>query len=301
MFKTLETRCPKCANTAFRPSRWRSHDEKKLHPGTQAVRCVACGQRFFAPTRNQRMIWPVVAAVSLLTIALAGMALMLWSLNADRTPTDFGPVQTARAAAPAVPDSTIEAAEQGDPEAEFRLGKNLLGDQAADKQQIERGHYWLNRAIEHEHTGAMVHLGRMYRSGVGALQNFSKATQLFRLAADLGDAEAMVELGRLYRDGVGLEADNVLAYVWFNRAASLRNDEATRERMAVSHRLKPDELIRAQEISDQPFGSTSVPTANTAEAPGDAAPGDAAPASPQTARGEAKADENAANKDKPAS
>ena len=296
MFKTLETRCPKCANTVFRPSRWRSHDEKKLHPGTQAVRCAACGQRFFAPTRNERMIWPVVAAASLLTIALAGAGIMIWSLNSESEPGEFGIVQPARTVAPSIPDSTIEAAEQGDPEAEFRLGKNLLGDQAADKQQIERGHYWLNRAIEHEHTGAMVHLGRMYRSGVGALQNFSKATQLFRLAADLGDAEAMVELGRLYRDGVGLEADNVLAYVWFNRAASLRNDEATRERMAVSHRLKPDELIRAQEISDQPFGSTSVPTTSAEDAPGDAAP-----ASPQTARGEAKADENAANKDKPAS
>ena len=300
MFKTLETRCPKCANTAFRPSRWRSHDEKKLHPGTQAVRCVACGQRFFAPTRNQRMIWPVVAAVSLLTIALAGMALMIWSLNADRTPTHFGPVQTARAAAPAVPDSTIEAAEQGDPEAEFRLGKNLLGDQAADKQQIERGLYWLNRAIEHKHTGAMVHLGRMYRSGIGALQNFSKATQLFRTAADLGDPDGMLELGRLYRDGIGLEADNVLAYVWFNRAASLRHDEATRERLAVSHRLKPDELIRAQELSDQPFGDTAdlapdVDAQDTAESPGEAA-------SSQTAHGNAKTDaDNAESGDKPAS
>ena len=296
MFKTLETRCPKCANTVFRPSRWRSHDEKKLHPGTQAVRCEACGQRFFAPIRNERMIWPVVAAASLLTIALAGAVIMIWSLNSESKPDDFGVTQPARVVTPAVPDSTIEAAEQGDPEAEFRLGKNLLSDQAADKQQIDRGLYWLNRAIEHKHTGAMVHLGRMYRSGVGALQNFGKATQLFRLAADLGDAEAMVELGRLYRDGVGLEADNVLAYVWFNRAASLRNDEATRERMAVSHRLKPDELIRAQEISDQPFGSTSVPTAGT-----DGTTDEAAPTSPQTASGEAKAEEDAANKDKPAS
>ncbi|MBK8400204.1 MAG: sel1 repeat family protein [Propionivibrio sp.] len=61
----------------------------------------------------------------------------------------------------------------------------------------------------------MIVLGRLSRSGVGLLQNYSQASKWIQTAADRGNPRGMLELGRLYRDGIGLDKDPVRAYVWF--------------------------------------------------------------------------------------
>lgn len=159
---------------------------------------------------------------------------------------------------------TRQAALGGDAQAQYRLGKNLLFEASLDGRKAIEATEWLSKAARSGHTGAMIQLGRMYKSGVGALQNFTYSAQWISKAAEAGDAEGMLELGRLYRDGVGVEEDFEKAYVWFNRAAAMLHADAVREREAVGRRLKPEQLERAQLLSE---GSEDEPYPPSLERP----------------------------------
>ena len=47
----------------------------------------------------------------------------------------------------------------------------------------------------------------------------AKAVQLYRQAAEQGDARAQCNLGFCYYQGIGIEMDDSQAVVWFQKAA----------------------------------------------------------------------------------
>ncbi len=148
---------------------------------------------------------------------------------------------------------TLQAAESGHPEAQFRVGKKLLMEAALESQKAPEALEWLTRAAENGHTGAMIQLGRMFRSGVGALQNYDIAADWIQRAAAANDPEGMLELGRFYRDGIGFDKDLISAYVWMNRAAAAHHLDAAREREAMARSLQPEAIRQAQQLSLEPF------------------------------------------------
>ncbi len=152
-------------------------------------------------------------------------------------------------AAIAVKSALEEAARNGDAEAQFRLGRAALLDTTRGKEGAAEAVAWLRQAATGGHTGAMLQLGKLYRSGVGMPQNYEYAGKWIRSAAEAGDSDAMVELGRLYRGGLGVGADPVQAYVWFNRAAAAMNIDGARERDGIALKLSPEELKSAQAAS----------------------------------------------------
>ena len=119
------------------------------------------------------------------------------------------------------------------------------------------------RAVELGNVDAMVDLGLSYEKGLGVKLDKKKALQLFRMAADRGDAFAQSNLGALlhsdkkfeesfryltlaadqgftdgefnlglgYRDGKGTEVDLGKARYWFERAAA-KGDESARKNLA---------------------------------------------------------------------
>ena len=240
-------KCPNCSGTACRESKWRSPREKAEHPGSHAYRCLDCSYRFIAhsthlPAGNGRLTG---AAAGLLVLVLGGVALGV-SHVLDRPDTGDQAQKTASAAASAEASATLQAAQAGNAEAQYRLGKSMLYDNTQGKQGAADAVSWLRRAADNGHTGAMVQLGKLYRTGLGVLQNFENSMSWLRKAAENGDAEGMLELGRMYRTGTGVKQDLVEAYVWFNRAAAALHSEAVGERESVALKLKPEELQRAQ-------------------------------------------------------
>ena len=145
----------------------------------------------------------------------------------------------------------IQAAQNGDPRAQFRLGEALFLDPLRDDQASAQAVRWLELAAQGGNVDAMILLGRLSRTGVGILQNFAQASKWIHAAAQRGSDEGMLEMGRLYRDGVGFDKDLVQAYAWFNRAAAARNLDAVRERDAVARILTADELREAQRRSSE--------------------------------------------------
>lgn len=234
--------CPACGSADCRRSRWRSHQEHVGNPGLHPWRCLTCTNRFLAPdgAAPPRRRWPLVAGVlaALLLLAIAGGSLMVAS--------DGGKAGAPATAAPAAADPTPEF----DPlDAQFRAARAVLLDTARDKQGTADAVARLRQSAERGHTGAMVLLGKLYRSGIGMPQNYDLAARWLGEAAQAGDPEGMVEYGRLHRSGIGVAQDAVQAYVWFNRAAALLNMDGVQERDSIAVKLGADELRRAQALS----------------------------------------------------
>ena len=236
--------CPKCQGMHCRHSKWHSAREKLDHAGERPYRCLDCSNRFLTTTgeRFRRPLMIGAAAVLAVTIIGPLAAAWIWSER------DLEAKQSIEASAPTDPE-TQSLAEEGDPDAQYRLARTLLHDAVRDPSSTIFAVQWLKAAAEQDHTGAMVQLGKMYRSGVGVLQDFNEAARWIDKAATLGNAEGMLELGRLYRDGVGFERDFIRAYIWFNRSAAALNIEAAQEREYIARKLNSEDLLAAQSES----------------------------------------------------
>ena len=236
--------CTACGSTETRLSRWRSHDERVRNPGMHPFRCGECGQRFLARSAGaaSRRTWPMVAAGAAALLVLAIVGAIGYALIEDGIPDE--PINTAAVTVP-----SLDAAREGDLEAQFRIARATLLTPERSKEDTREAVAWLRRAAEGGHTGAMIHLGKLYKSGIGTPQNFAFAARWLGEAARAGDAEGMVEFGRLHRSGIGVEQDNVAAYMWFNRAAAAMHMDGVHERDSIAIKLSPEELRRAQAMS----------------------------------------------------
>jgi TPR repeat protein len=90
------------------------------------------------------------------------------------------------------------ASHPGDPRFEFQLGRALeaKGDSVSIIEAAR--HYQI--AADHSYLAAMVNLGTLYEFGRagGTAETAAKAMELFKLAAEKGDARAQTRLGALY-------------------------------------------------------------------------------------------------------
>ena len=77
---------------------------------------------------------------------------------------------------------------------------------------------WLLLAYEDD-PAAQRNLGHLYRMGLGVKQDFAKAADWYRKAAELGLARAQANLANMYLRGQGVEKDAAAAARWFNEAA----------------------------------------------------------------------------------
>ena len=67
----------------------------------------------------------------------------------------------------------------------------------------------------------------MYDSGRGTAQDYGKALQWYRAAAEDGNSNAMFAIGNLYANGFGVGKDLHEATRWYCKAAVLGHPQAT--------------------------------------------------------------------------
>ena len=83
----------------------------------------------------------------------------------------------------------LSAAEQGDAEAQYRLG--LMYDKGQGiSRDLKEAFRWYSLAAEKGHAEAEYSLGLMFYFGQGVEQNYQEAIKWFRLAAKHGKADA---------------------------------------------------------------------------------------------------------------
>jgi TPR repeat protein len=117
-----------------------------------------------------------------------------------------------------------QQAEQGDVEAQYRLGMMAHTGEAVPQNEAEAVQ-WLQRAAIQGHPEAQRLLGRLYLAGQGVPRNEGEAAYWYRQAADQGDPEAQWQLGRLALAGQGIPRNEAEALYWYRRAADQGDPE----------------------------------------------------------------------------
>ncbi len=114
---------------------------------------------------------------------------------------------------------TLEAARQGDADAEFKLAVMYTKGQGTIKNFPEAVS-WFRLAAEQGHVKAQNTLGMMYTKGENVPQSYTEAVSWFRRAAEQGYAEAQFRLGARYHHGQGVPKDYAKAVLWYRLAAA---------------------------------------------------------------------------------
>jgi len=138
--------------------------------------------------------------------AMLALSLLAISLPSAATP-------------PPVPPGLVKAAERGDAEAQFQLGKQYSASKGARDKKLALDLF--ERSANQGHPQAAFHAGVMYEQGRGHKKDMKKAIKRYEQAADSGNADAMFTLAKKYEEGApGLKKDRTKAQKWYAKAVS---------------------------------------------------------------------------------
>ena len=96
---------------------------------------------------------------------------------------------------------------------------------------------------------AQYYLGMMYMNGQGVKQDYTKASEWFRKAAEHHIPQAQYKLGTLYFNGQGVPRDFERAYAWYRVGAVLNHQQSIEALPKARENLSADELKSAEKLS----------------------------------------------------
>ena len=151
-------------------------------------------------------------------------------------------------------EAARELAEQGDADAQAKLGRMYTTGEGVPQDYVEAAKWW-RKAAEQGDAHAQYGLGLMYANGHGVPKDDTEALKWYRKAAEQGDAEAQSSLSGMYFFGIGVPQDYVEAYAWTSVAAT-NGGIAAKEGLPVAKaKLTPDQLAaaekRIEELTEQ--------------------------------------------------
>ncbi len=116
-----------------------------------------------------------------------------------------------------------EAAENGQADAQYRLGQHYRNGTILDDYYGKSAHYWYQKAAEQGHPQAQLALAELYAIGIDPLnsqkqQHEKLAAYWYRRAAEQGIMQAQIELAHCYAFGWGIEENAALAAHWYTQA-----------------------------------------------------------------------------------
>ena len=119
-----------------------------------------------------------------------------------------------------------KAATVGNPFACYQLAKNILSDEAALPQDVQKALVFLKQAVAAENPYAQYFLGKLYEKGQHVPQNIAEAIRLYKMSATQENEFAAYRLGKLYLGGEGVLKDVEQALRWLHFAAEKKNQFA---------------------------------------------------------------------------
>ena len=122
-------------------------------------------------------------------------------------------------------DGLMKNAQNGDPEAQFKLGNMYLRG-VGIKRDSEKAIYWLKLAAQQGKTAAQYNVACCYLNGLGVPQDKITAVMMFNEAAKNGDLDAMNNLAGCCMRGDGTSKDQGLAARYYKQAAEQSHAKA---------------------------------------------------------------------------
>jgi TPR repeat protein len=140
-----------------------------------------------------------------------------------------------------------KAAEDGDTAAQGELAMVYANGLNGVKENHREALRWFMAAAKQGDAESQRALGQMYEDGDVVKQDYVKAAQWYRLAANhyFGQGSGRNELGLLYLDGLGVNKDYVSAYMWFALGQSQKNMQY------VSEKMTADQITEGQRRAKQ--------------------------------------------------
>lgn len=124
------------------------------------------------------------------------------------------------------------AAEQGDAEAQYLLGR-LHYETGKEPDSLQTAVQWFEKSAEQNHLEGLRNLALCYAFGDGVKSSKSKSQELYRRAfpiclelAEQGDSSAIALMAKSYWLGQGVKRDYALAAQWYEKSAAFGNLEA---------------------------------------------------------------------------
>ena len=151
-----------------------------------------------------------------------------------------------RATTPAERDAAdamvVDAAERGDPDAQYMLGAGDLL-RPTDERDPTRAAGWLARAAAQGHARAQYALAQAYIDGDGVVRDPAWANMWLARAARRGHTPAQQALGLREIAGEGWPVDDADAYRWLTTAVEAGYVDAGPYREALGKRLAADQRL----------------------------------------------------------
>jgi uncharacterized protein len=124
-----------------------------------------------------------------------------------------------------------KAAAQGYAQAQLELGTLYEYGKAGLPQDDAEAAKWLLRAAEQDNANAEIEIGYFYEKGRGVAVNPSEAVRWTARSAEQGNASALRNIGYFYAQGIGVSKDTKGAIYWYNVAARFAPTDAFRASM----------------------------------------------------------------------
>ena len=154
-------------------------------------------------------------------------------------------------------DSALLAkANAGDAASQVQVGDSYAagsGQSRNSKQLAEdygKAAEWYRKAAEKGDIAGEMRLAAIYRDGRGVERDMAQAAEWYRRAAEQGDADAQATLGVLYSMGQGVPHSDVEAYYWLDLAASVKGpnqEKYAANRQMIGTHITTDELAEVEE------------------------------------------------------
>jgi hypothetical protein len=113
----------------------------------------------------------------------------------------------------------LKLAKVGDEDAQLAVARAYEIGRQVKRNRLEAAK-WYRTAAEQGNVEAQFRLGRLvHQGGDGLKQDLQMAAKLYETAAELGNVDAQNWLGYVYQHGIGLEVNEKNAFEWYRRAA----------------------------------------------------------------------------------
>ncbi len=107
----------------------------------------------------------------------------------------------------------------------------------------------VRKAAEQGDPDAQYKLGLLYDKGLVVLQDFAEAVKWYRKAAEQGHADAQNNLGFFYSKGWAVPQDDVQAHKWWNLAAASGSRRAANNRDDIARKMTWTQIAEAQKMA----------------------------------------------------
>lgn len=137
-------------------------------------------------------------------------------------------------------EELIKQAEQGDAEAQFKLGLAYYNGDGINRN-YRKAYHWFLKSAEQGNSEAQYWVGYMLRKGKKIGTDYKKAMEWFRKSALQDNPSALLHIGGMYHNGEGCKRDVKVAFEYIKKAADLGLPKAYMY-MGVWHRLYGDSI-----------------------------------------------------------